>query len=251
VPDKQKVIAIIQARMGASRLPGKVLAEIVGRPMLWHVVERTRQAQSVDGVIVATSDEAPDDAITSFCASAGIEHFRGSEADVLDRYYQAARKVGADVVVRITADCPLIDGGVVDGVVELFARAGADYASNVNPPTFPDGLDVEVFSFAALETTWKEASKKYQREHTTSYITENPDAFRLANLTHPRDLSGWRLTVDEAEDLQLVRRVFEALYDADRLFSFEQVVAYLDRHPDLLEINSQFARNEGYNTEDV
>ena len=248
---KSEVVAIIQARIGSTRLPGKVLADIVGHPLLWHVVQRARQARTLDHVVVATSVEPGDDAIAAFCTEVGVECFRGSEDDVLDRYYRVAKAHKADTIVRITADCPLIDPGVIDSVVDLFARSGADYASNVKPPTFPDGLDVEVFSFSTLDCVWKEASKRYQREHVTGYITENPDRFRRVNLTASRDLSTWRLTVDYPEDLELVRRVFEALYEPGRIFSFDQVVAFLDEHQELLGINSRFARNAGYTTQDI
>ena len=154
------ILAVIQARMGSSRLPGKVLLDLAGRPVLWHGVARVSQAGLVDKVMVATTDAQGDEPIRRFCAEKGIACFGGSETDVLDRYWQAVQSAGAgpgDGIVRITADCPLIDPEVIDRVVNVFIQSGADYVSNVQPPTFPDGLDVEVFKFSALQTAWKEA----------------------------------------------------------------------------------------------
>ena len=149
-----KVVAIVQARMGSTRLPGKVLMDISGWSMLWHVVNRVRQAKWVDKVVVATSGSVSDDPVATLCEQEGIPCFRGSEDDVLDRYYQAAKWIGANVIVRITADCPLIDPYVVDDVVKHYVDGDYDYVSNTAPPTFPDGLDIEVFSFEALERAW-------------------------------------------------------------------------------------------------
>jgi len=164
------IIAIIQARMGSSRFPGKTLADLAGRPMLSRVVERVSQSRAIDKVVVATSIAVGDDPIAEFCAKEGVLCFRGSEDDVLDRFYRAAKEHGADVVVRITADCPLIDAAVIDRVVERFQSGDCDYASNVLHYTYPDGLDTEVFSMAALAEAWREAKKPSEREHVTPYL---------------------------------------------------------------------------------
>jgi spore coat polysaccharide biosynthesis protein SpsF len=250
---KTNVVAIIQARMGSTRLPGKVLADISGKPMLWHLVQRLREANCLCEVVVATSEKPSDNLIESFCREQNISCFRGSEEDVLDRFYQAAKVFRVDIAIRITADCPLMDGRIIDDVFQLLLDSGSDYAGNCNfgPATFPDGLDVEMFTFATLECAWKEADKRYQREHVTSYITENSNQFKCENLLAPRDLNQWRLTVDEPEDLELIREIFKSLDRFGELFSFQEVVAFLDEHPDFLKINSRFARNEGYNTEDI
>lgn len=247
---KQRIVAIIQARMGSTRLPGKMLMPLVaGKGALELMLERVSRAKTLDRIIVATTTSALDNPLADLCAQLHIPCFKGNEEDVLDRYYQAAVAFGpADAVVRLTGDCPLHDPQIIDKAVDFYLRAGADYASNVNPPTFPDGFDVEVFSFLTLERTWKEAAMDYQREHVTSYITENPKLFICANMTHTCDLSSWRLTIDRPEDMLVIKNVFEALGKPDEIFSFDQVVAYLDEHRELLAINAHIGRNEGYHT---
>ncbi len=195
-----KTVAIIQARMGSTRLPNKVLAEIAGRPMLWHVADRARRARSLDGVVVATSDSPADIAIVNFCVQNGVQCFRGSHDDVLDRYYQASKLFKADVIVRLTADCPLLDSRVVEKVIEEFFADNYDYVSNTLEPTFPAGLYTEVLRQEALEQAWRDARLKSEREHVTPYIWKRPLLFRLGIVKHGHDLSRLRWTVDEAED---------------------------------------------------
>jgi spore coat polysaccharide biosynthesis protein SpsF len=223
-----------------------VLMDIAGHPMLRHVVSRVYQAEMLDEVVVATSDNVSDDSVAALCEQEGIPCFRGSENDVLDRYYQAARWLGADRIVRITADCPLIDPVVVGKVVAVYLDGGCDYASNTIERTYPDGLDTEVFSFEALERAWREARLMSEREHVTSYIWKNRGLFKLRQVTQEADLSDLRWTVDEPEDLEFVRRVYEHLYQPDQVFLMEDIVRLLERHPELLEINQGFGVNEGY-----
>ncbi|MCL5958534.1 MAG: glycosyltransferase family protein [Chloroflexi bacterium] len=243
--NKLKVVAVIQARMGSTRLPGKVLAEVAGVPMLWHVVNRARTARYVDLVLVATSREPADDAIAAFCARNGIECFRGSESDVLDRYYEAAREYQAEIVVRLTADCPLLDPEVIDDVIYSFREYPADYASNVRECTFPDGLDTEAFSFDVLEQAWREARLKSEREHVTPYIRNHPELFYLVDLHYDEDLSALRWTVDEPRDLEFVRAVYSHL-GASSAFGMEEVLDLLRERPEISEINAGIGRNEGY-----
>src|ERR1017187_648665 len=200
-----KTVAIIQARIGSTRLPGKVLADILGHPMLWRVVDRVRQAQKVDQVIVATTSATRDDALAEFCQAHQIECFRGDEQDVLDRYFQAARKSGATTIIRITADCPLIDPGVIDRVVGIYQQGGFDYVSNTIEVTYPDGLDTEVFSFASLEQAWQEATKTSEREHVTPYLRTS-GKFQVRNVENDLGLPLFehRWTVDEPADLEFV-----------------------------------------------
>lgn len=238
------IAAIIQARMGSTRVPGKVLLDIRGHPMLWHVVNRVRQVRSLDQVLVATSDGSSDDPIAAFCEQEGIPCFRGSEDDVLDRYYQAAKWIGADVVVRITADCPLVDPSIVDDVVRCFVEGDYDYVSNTDPPTFPDGLDAEVFSFDALERAWREARWQSEREHVTPYMRKHPELFRIGNLTYEENLAGMRWTVDEPQDLEFVRAVYDHLGSTS--FGMADVLDILKKRPELAEINASIGRNEGY-----
>lgn len=240
------VVAIIQARMGSTRLPGKVLANIQSRPMLWHVVERTRAANSVNRIVVATSTGPADDVIADFCHEHGFNCFRGSEKDVLDRYYQSAREYRPDAVVRITSDCPLIDPEVIDQTVQAFLAETSDYASNSIVCSFPRGLDTEVMSFAALEAAWREATADYQRAHVTPYFYENPWRFKIFSVTADQDYSAHRWTVDTPEDLQLIRAVYSRFESVP--FSFKTVLRLLDREPELVEINRsvmQKALHEG------
>jgi glutamate-1-semialdehyde 2,1-aminomutase/spore coat polysaccharide biosynthesis protein SpsF len=239
-----KTVAIIQARMSSSRLPGKVLAEVGGRPMLARVVERVSRAGEVDLVVVATSTSPADDAVAQFCRDHGVECFRGDEQDVLDRFYQTAKAHHARTIVRITADCPLIDPRIIDRVVRTLQQENADYASNTDPPTFPDGLDVEAFTFAALEKAWREARKAVEREHVTPYLRQS-EQFRRCNVAHSTDLSRHRWTVDEPADLEFVRRVYRR-FDDTACFDLEEMMDCLANDPDLAGAEGRFIANEGY-----
>src|SRR5207245_2630068 len=200
------IAAIVQARMGSTRLPGKTLADVAGKPMLARLVERARRIPGVERVIIATTEKPADEAILRFAADHDLPAYAGSEEDVLDRFYQAARRFGVSVVVRVTPDCPLLDPAVAGLVLRRFLDAAGelDYASNTQPPTFPDGQDTEVFSAAALARAWREARLPSEREHVTPYIWKHPDRFRLANVRHAADLARMRWTVDEAAELEVV-----------------------------------------------
>ena len=244
VNPSSRTVAIIQARMGSTRLPGKALQKIAGQPMLRHVWERARQAKTLDQTLVATSTADTDNAIAEYCAWHEIPCFRGSENDVLDRYYHAASFACADTIVRLTADCPLLDAAVINSVVAAFRLGTFDYVSNVDPPTYPDGLDTEVFTFAALERAWRDASLSSEREHVTPYLRASANCFRTANVTGPTDLSHLRWTVDELADLTFVRNVFHALGTTD--CGLAEVVTLLNHSPHLRELNARHTRNEGY-----
>lgn len=237
------ILAIIQARTGSTRLPGKMTAEIEGRPIVWHVINGVKQSARVEKIVLATTDKEEDKILLEKAQECGVESYAGSEDDVLDRYYQAARKFGGEIIVRVTGDCPLIDPEVIDKVVNAFEESGADYASNVCPPTYPDGLDVEVFSFKALENAWKNATLKSEREHVTPYITKNIGLEKMVNVENDEDLSHLRLTVDEQEDLELVREIIKRVGNNARL---TDILLVLEENPELLEINKQYDRNEGY-----
>jgi spore coat polysaccharide biosynthesis protein SpsF (cytidylyltransferase family) len=238
-----KVVAIIQARMGSTRLPGKVMADVAGKAMLHRVVERVERATKLDGVVVATSGNPADDPIKDLCQTLGTNCFRGSADDVLDRYYRAALQHEINRIVRITADCPLVDPEVIDWVIGAFNPGEHDYVSNIAPPTFPDGLDVEVFSFAALERAWCNATLHSQREHVTLYIRNHPEMFRLANVANECDLSHLRWVVDEVTDLKFVREVYDKL--GNGAFVTGEVLRLLGEEPHLKAINSKIMRNEG------
>ena len=239
------IVALIQARMGSSRFPGKVLQDLAGHPMLWHVVNRVRKATKVDKVVVATTDRDVDDPVARFCEQEDVACFRGDEQDVLDRFYQAAKANHADVVVRITADCPLIDGAVIDKVLERFQLGDCDYACNIIRYTYPDGLDTEVCSFAVLERAWHEAKKPSEREHVTPYL--RTDKFRTANVESeiPVSPADYRWTVDHPADLEFVRKVYAA-FSNNGDFGFRDVFDLLKERPDLATIQAETIMNEGY-----
>jgi len=259
---KISVLAIIQARMGATRLPGKVLCDIAGQPMLVRVVERTRRASLLDGFVVATTTEVQDDAVAELCQARGYPCFRGDQQDVLDRYYQAARTFEAELVVRITADCPVIDPQLIDETIRIVhpspvtRHSSFDFSANRLPQpwgrTYPIGLDVEVCSFAALERAWQEATEPYQREHVMPYLYEGaslvarhsslatgvtPRGFHVALLNHDPDYGALRWTVDTPEDLELIRQVYTR-FGGREDFGWREVLALFEREPALAKINA-------------
>ncbi|MBI4522636.1 MAG: aminotransferase class III-fold pyridoxal phosphate-dependent enzyme [Deltaproteobacteria bacterium] len=245
----RKIVAIIQARMRSSRLPGKVLADIVGQPMLWHVINRAKRVSSVDQVVVATSVSPEDDAIAKFCLRKQTEIFRGSEDDVLDRVYHAAKSKAADVVVRLTADCPLIDSQVIERVVSAYLHNGCDYMTNTLRYTFPDGLDTEVFSWPALELAWRDARSSTDREHVTSFFRTS-GRFKIGNVENEVDLSARHLrwTVDEPCDLELARAIYSRLGGCGAYFGLHKILKLLDTEPSLARLNRGVIRNHGYYT---
>jgi len=234
--NRKKVVAIIQARMGSTRLPGKVLKDLSGQSMLARVIARVRAARLIDEVLVATTNLPQDDVIVSECRRCGVAVSRGDQQDVLDRYFRAADLVKADIIVRITADCPLIDPQVTDKTIRAFLDKNPDYASNVVERTYPRGLDTEVMSLGALTRAWTEADKAYEREHVTPYLLEHPSEFVLLSVTGDVDYSGHRWTVDTPEDFEFVQTVYDQL-GPESAFSWHDVLDLLKRAPDLLELN--------------
>jgi spore coat polysaccharide biosynthesis protein SpsF (cytidylyltransferase family) len=236
---KEKTVAIIQARMSSTRLPGKILADISGRPMLWHVVDRLKHCGLLDEIAVATSKNSENNVVETFCKENKIPFYSGSENDVLDRYYQAARMFEADVVIRITADCPLIDPVVTDKVVSEYIthQKACDSASNIVKRTYPRGLDTEAVSFRALGKCWQDAKEPHQREHVTIYLYEHPELFRMNEVRNSEDLSGLRWTVDCDEDMSLIREIYKRLYDGKNIFFMQDVLALYKKYPELADIN--------------
>lgn len=243
-----KICAIIQARMNSSRLPGKVLKAVCGKPLLALMLERVARARTLSRTVVATTESAEDEEIAKLCRKMDVACYRGSEDDVLDRYYQAARAFDAQVIVRLTADCPLMDQVIIDRVTESFFAGRYDYASNTNPlpSTWPDGTDVEVFSWGALERAWLESVKPSDREHVTFYLWNHPEKFQLHRVEHVPDWSKYRLTVDYPQDLALVRSVFEAFYARNPAFTLSDIVTFLDARPDIMQLNQTIGRNSGW-----
>ena len=238
-------LAILQARFSSTRLPGKVVKPIMGKPMLALQVERVLQSKMIDKLLIATSTDPTDDVIEALCIEINISCYRGNLNDVLDRFYLAALPWEPTNIVRLTGDCPLIDPDVIDSVIMMFLSGSCDYASNTLEPTFPDGLDVEIFRFTALKQAWKEAMLPSQREHVTPFIYNNHDQFRTSNYKHSKDLSHLRWTVDEPEDFDLITKIYTELYPAKPDFRMIDVLNLLKRKPELLGLNQNFKRNEG------
>lgn len=238
-------LLIIQARMGSSRLPDKVLKRICGKPMLQHILERILQSREVEHVIVATTMKDEDRQIEELCREVGIDCFRGSENDVLDRYYQAAKQYRPRNVIRITADCPLIDPELIDIIIKIHIEGNYDYTSNTLVETFPDGLDTEVFKFSALKEAWDKAELASEREHVTPYI-KYKGTFKRFSVESDTDLSGQRWTVDTAADFQMIEKIYGALYIEKGVFLMKDVLEYLEENPWIETINAGIMRNEGY-----
>jgi spore coat polysaccharide biosynthesis protein SpsF len=251
-PRDPSVVAIVQARMGSSRLPGKVLKEVHGIPLLIREIVRVRRAQSLGQVIVATTVDPEDDPVEEVCRTHGVPFYRGDPLDVLDRYYQAAQLFRAEVIVRLTGDCPLIDPREIDRTVQAFFTAGVDFAANRLPPpwkrTTPIGMDTEVVTFAALARAWREANASYAREHVLPYLYEQEGRFNTLLVDHSPDLGGYRLTVDTVEDLNLIREIYHH-FDGTDEFSLMDIIALLKERPELLALNAQVI-HKGYRDTD-
>ena len=240
-------IAIVQARMGSTRLPGKILLPIVqGKGALELMLERVSKAKSLSKIVVATTNSPEDDQLVDLCDRLRFSSFRGEEEDVLDRYFMTASHFGPrSSIVRLTGDCPLHDSEVIDKVVEEFEYSGVDYCSNLDPPTYPDGLDTEVFSFSALEKSWKEAILKSDREHVTLYIRNHKELFSRKNVEHPVNFSSHRWTLDEESDYRFLKKIYQELYISKPGFKMADVLAYLREYPSIAEINRGIGRDEG------
>lgn len=238
------VLVCVQARMGSTRLPGKILREVLGKPLLLHMVERVRRARKVTRVAVITSTEPENDCLQTLCDAQGIAIYRGSEHDLLDRHVQAGRKWEADFVAKIPSDCPLSDPAIIDTVLSLWLDHPDryDYVSNYHPPTFPDGLDVEGASMAVLETAWREAERPLEREHTFPFIWDQPERFRIGNVSNPLGnlFMSHRWTLDYEEDYQFIKAVLEHFEDRPD-FGMDDVLELLDKRPDIAAINARYA----------
>ena len=238
------IAAIVQARMTSTRLPGKVLLKVMGRPLLSYQIERLRRINNIDNIIIATTVNRDDDPIVELCNRESVFYFRGSENDVLDRYYQAAKKFGVNDIMRITADCPLIDPEICSRVVNVYLESEVDYIHT--GLTFAEGLDCEVLSFNVLERSRQEAVLLSEREHVTQYVHNHPELFKKVAFQNKTDDSKYRFTVDEQEDFLVVKAIFEGLYDTySSLFSAAEIKSFLDAHPDIFQINAAVIRNYG------
>ena len=245
------VVAIIQARMGSTRLPGKVLEKVNGVPLLKIMLQRVALSKKINQVVVATSKLVNDDPIVEFCRDEDIEVFRGSEENVLSRYYECATQFGATVIVRLTADCPLIDPDVIDQVVTLFESFGVDFAANTVPPessSFPDGSDVEVFSYTALSRAYKEVENSSDKEHVTFYFWKNPARnFKTKQLQNSENWSKYRFTVDYPEDLEVIKQIITKLCNGKKLPKLAEIINFIEERPEIFALNSKYNFGEGWN----
>ena len=236
-----KTIIINQARMTSTRLPGKVMKEVLGKPLLEYQFERLQRVKEADELIIATTNNDSDQPIVELCKRLGIAYYCGSEEDVLSRYYEAATQLGADVIVRVTSDCPLIDPSIVDRVIKLYKdkRDNYDYVSNTLTRSYPRGMDTEVFSYKVLEEAFINAKEKPEREHVTPYICWQPERYRLGNVSHHEDQSRHRWTVDQIEDFLLIENIIKALYPDKPHFNMTDVLDILKENPEWLKLNAE------------
>lgn len=240
-----KIVTVVQARCSSSRLPNKILLPLVGKELLLRQIERISFSKLAGTIVVATSTESADDIVEKLCLENNILCFRGNLTDLLDRHYQAAKLYNADAVVKIPSDCPLIDFRIIDKVLDYFVRNNDkyDYVSNLHPATYPDGNDVEIMHFSVLEKAWKEAEKDFEREHTTPYIWENPQIFKIGNVVWEtgKDYSmSHRFTIDYPEDYQFIKEVYERLYPNNPYFSLDDILNLLESKPELKKINEKY-----------
>lgn len=240
------IFAVLQARVSSTRLPSKVIRPILGAPMLERQLERVNRSRLIEKLVVATSNEESDHPIAELCQRLGVDCFRGSLDDVLDRYYQAAKDYSPNIIVRLTGDCPLADPAVIDDGIEFFLNHSYDYVSNCVERTYPIGLDAEVFHFECLRQAWREARLPSEREHVTPFIRNHPERYAIGHFKNDIDLSRHRWTVDEPEDFKFVSAVYEALYPDNPRFSMDDILNLLKKHPELTKFNYHIEHGEGY-----
>jgi spore coat polysaccharide biosynthesis protein SpsF len=236
-------LLIIQARMGSSRLPGKVLMNLDGKPLLKFMIDRVSKSILVDKIVVATTTNSKDEPIVQFCIKNDLEYYRGSENDVLDRFYRVAKEYNAENVVRLTADCPLIDPVIIDSTIQLYLESKVDYAANTAPPEtskFPDGSDVEVFSFKNLEKIWKEATDQKDREHVTFYFWRRGKEFSTIQLDNEYNWGKYRITIDYPEDFEVISFVIQELKRKKIFGSVKEIIEILNENPEVLKKNAMY-----------
>lgn len=243
-----KVVAIIQARCGSTRFPNKIFADLCGKPFIWHVVNRLRFAQSLDHIVLATTDRPSDDKLYNWAKENGVDVYRGSENNVLNRYYEAANYSKADVIVRITADDPFKEPVLIDEAVHMLQNGEYDFVCNNCPPSYPEGLDIEVFTKMALDKEEAFSTNDFEREHVTQYIYRYPEYFKMFNLSNGgENLSYLRWTVDTEKDFQMVTRIYSFLYKNDsEIFHMDDILRLLKEHPEIERMNSDVTRSEMY-----
>jgi spore coat polysaccharide biosynthesis protein SpsF (cytidylyltransferase family) len=243
---KLNIVCIVQARMSSSRLPGKMMLELNGKPVIEQVFRQLSFSKKISHRVLATSIDASDNKLYEWAVKNNINCSRGSLDDVLDRFYNASKSMKADIAVRVTGDCPLIDPVLIDKTIQFHLENNYDYTSNANPPTFPDGYDVEVVNFPSLEKAWKEAGLKSEREHVTPYIKNHKELFNTGNYKSEINYEQYRLTLDNKEDYELLSIIYNKLYKVDNFIELKNVIDFLSDNPKLIEMNNFLVRNEGY-----
>jgi spore coat polysaccharide biosynthesis protein SpsF len=239
------IVVIVQARTSSTRLPGKILYEIFGKPLLLLQLERIRTAKMVNNIVVATTTDISDDPIIDLCKNNGFDYYRGKMNDLLDRHYKSAIEYNADIVVKIPSDCPLIDPSIIDKVINYYLNNINlfDFVSNLHPPSYPDGNDVEVIPIQILKIAWKQAEKQYELEHTTPYIWTRPNIYRIGNVLWDTGLDyskNYRFTIDYLEDFEFIKEVYENLYPSNKIFSLDDILNLLEKEPRINKINSKY-----------
>ncbi len=241
------VIAIIQARLGSTRLPSKVLKKIENKTLLELYINRLKPSKLINKVVIATTVNIEDDAIEQLAEEINIECFRGSENDLLDRYYQCAKKYNGDIVVRVTPDDPFVDYEVVDRAIQIYLDGDYDFVINHFEPTFPEGLDVEVYSINALKESWEKAKLLSEREHVFPYIQNNQNQFKIHNFKQDKDYSHLRWTIDHQCDFDMTKEIYSHLYKTKQIFLQNDILELLEKHPEIAKMNSHIKRKEGVN----
>lgn len=249
--NKIKIIAIIQARSDSKRLPKKVLKKALNKPMIIHQLQRIKQSKYITQIILATSNKKSDNKLTKIVQNNGYKVFRGNKNNVLKRFFDCSKELNLnkkDIIIRLTGDCPLHDSGIIDETIKEFLKQDIDYISNCTNPIYPDGFDTEVFNTKSLHLAYKNATKKYQKEHVTPYIKETKK-LKTANINNPPNHPEYRLTLDRKEDFKLIKYIFN--YFNSTYFSFKEIIKFLEKNPNLLSINSHIKRNENYKKNDT
>ncbi|HEY6626151.1 MAG TPA: glycosyltransferase family protein [Ignavibacteriaceae bacterium] len=241
-----KIVTIIQARMGSTRLPGKVLLPLADKPLILRMYKRVAFSKYAGEIVIAITKDESDNQLFKLCKQNNINVFRGHSLDLLDRHYKAAKEYNAEVVIKIPSDCPLIDPEIIDKVILYYIsnKENFDFVSNLHPPSYPDGNDVEIMSIKTLENAWINAKKDFEREHTTPYVWENPDKFRIGNVTWESELDfsmTHRFTIDYKEDYEFIKRVYDELYDHSNRFGLKDILVLLEKKPEIKKINQMYA----------
>lgn len=242
------VLCIIQARLGSTRLPGKVLKKLSGKSVLEHVINRVSKSNLIDQIIVATTTNKEDDKIIDECLKIGVNYYRGDENNVLSRYYETAFDKGYETIIRITSDCPLIDPKIIDNMIRYFNNENEkyqlDYLSNSLKETFPRGFDVEIFTFNSLKEAYENATLEYEKEHVTPYIYLNQDKFTIKNYYNSNKYQNYRLTLDTYEDYLVIKNIYDNIYKEDSMFFYEDIISYLNQYPEIANINQHIKQKK-------